>query len=118
MAATHADRKALAENTLFADRVTGAVLVYANTVGGEVTGSNVQKAEKRARLIAQTLSNPTTVGTQFARAAAGGTMANTYADTAGAPDVKLAAITDAAISTYVAAAWDIIAGVQPWERGA
>jgi len=118
MAATHADRSALAANTTFVDRVTGAVLVQANTVGAENTGSNVQKAEKRTRLIRQVLTDPAATGTQFARAAAGSTLANTYADTVGTVDAKVAAITDAAITAYVASAWDVIAGVQPWERGA
>lgn len=118
MAATLSDRALLAENEAFTARVTGAVLVHANTVGAEATGSNVQKAEKRTRLIQQVLADPERVGAQFARAAAGSPLANTYADTQGTVDAKVAAITDTAINTYVSAAWDVIAGVQPWERGA
>lgn len=113
------DRFRLAENVLFVQRVTGAVLVTANTIGAEATGTNVQRAQRRTVLIVATLERPAEVGAWFARAAAGNTgIANTFADTAGVDDVKVAAITDSAIQTFVAAAWDIIAGVQPWERGA
>lgn len=118
MAATHADREALARNPGFDIRVTGAVLVFANTVGAEAipNGQNAMKYQRRTALIAQVLADPDRIGAQFTRAAAGSTLANTYADTAGDDATKLAAISDAAISAYVAAAWDVIAGVQPTER--
>ncbi len=116
MAATNADRAALAENPAFVDRVTGAVLVYANTVGAETTGTDVQRAEKRTALIGRALTSPDMVGAQFARAAAGSGLADTAYATPGT--VNLTAVTDAALGSYVAAAWDVIAGVQPWERGA
>lgn len=119
MAADLEDRSRLAANTQFIARVTGAILVTANTVGAEATGTNTQRADKRTRLIHSILLDPTTVGTQFARAAAGNTgIANSFADAAGADDnVKQLAVTDAAIQSFVASAWDVIAGVQPWERG-
>lgn len=119
MAADLEDRSRLALNQSFIDRVTGAVLVQANTVGMEASGNNKERAEKRTMLIALVLANPEFLGLQFARAAAGSTLANTFADTVGAnDDIKVVGITDAGITTYVAAAWDVIAGVQPWERGA
>lgn len=116
MAATHADRTALAANQQFIDRVTAAVLKYANTVGGESTGSNVPRAERRTRLIGRSIAANSTVGAEFARAAAGSNLADAAYPTAGT--LNLAAVTDAAIDSYVAAAWDVIAGVQPYERGA
>lgn len=116
MAANHAQRASLGELVTLTPRVHGALLVYCNTVGAEATGTNVQKAEKRTRLIARVLQDPAGMAAIFARALAGSALANDHADTGGTDQQKLDAISDAEISAYVAAAWDIIAGVQPWER--
>lgn len=127
MAADLEDRSRLAANADFLARVTGAVLVYANTVGGEAipAGQNAKKYERRTDLIHSVLTDLGGVAARFARAAAGSTaIANAFADAAtaapGTPAEKdvagVNAVLDAAISTYVAAAWDVIAGVQPTER--
>lgn len=119
MAADLEDRARLASNTDFITRVTGAVLVQANTVGGEVipAGQNARKYERRTNLIRSVLVDLDGVCAQFARAAAGSTtIADAFANAAGDDTAKVAAISDSAINTYVAAAWDVIAGVQPTER--
>jgi hypothetical protein len=122
MAATLADRYRLAANALFIQRVSGAVLLTANTVGQEVVPFESVRIERRVNLAQEALANLADYGARFARAAAGWNptapptdMADTFADTAGADDVKQAAISDNIIVAYVAGAWDVLAGVRPWE---
>ena len=115
------DRSRLATNQLFIGRVTAAVWVTANAVGVEATTASQQPRHvKRVELARQALQRPEEVGAWFARAAAGNTgIGNTFGDHAGpTDDDRVAAVLDATIQTYVAAAWDTVAGVWPWERGA
>lgn len=116
MAATHADRAALGENPTFVARVQGALEVVANAVGLEALGNNVPRSVKRTQLIDRVLTDPTGQAARFARAAAGSNVADTAYATAGT--VNLAAVTDTQITNFVTIAWDILAGVVPYERSA
>jgi hypothetical protein len=122
MAASLADRYRLGELPSFQTRVQGALEQVCNEVG-DAAGARSETADKRLTLIRQILSDPVRVSSQFARAAAGWNpttpatdMGDTFADTAGADDVKQAAITDTIIVAYCRGAFDIIAGVRPGER--
>jgi hypothetical protein len=124
MAATLADRTRLGELVSFQQRVLGALLSVANTVGAETAASPSDKADRRLGLVRDVLARPEFLCQQFARAAAGWNpgspatdMADTFADAAGATDdIKQAAISDATILAYSTGAFDILAGVRPWER--
>lgn len=131
MAATLLDRYALMNNVTFQQRCAAGMVVAANTVGVEVVAEPSDRATKRTLLLTRSIGNPDEVGKWFARAASGWNPAtpatdigDTYADaanaTTGTADVKAAAgvnaITDTQIVNYIAGAWNVLAGVLPWER--
>lgn len=118
MAATLQDSYDLSNNAVFNQRVEGALMVTCNTVGSEAAKNMTQWTEKRYALVRQALARPTEVAALFVAAAAGNSgMANTYNATSGTSDQKQAAITDSTIATFIAAAWDVIAGVMPSDKG-
>jgi hypothetical protein len=124
--ATLADRHRLAELTTFRNRVAAACYKVANDIGQETAQEPSDRADKRIQLLTDLFRGPDTVAGWFARAAAGwnptspvGDIGDTFADSAGGTDdLKQAAITDATIIAYVAGAWNVLAGVRPWERSA
>lgn len=109
----------LANSAVFQQRVYGALLVYANTVGAEAAKPLTQWTEKRYLLLRQVLVQPDEYADRFARAAAGNAaiVAAYVADAGATPDAKQAAVTDNVIDTFVAAAWDVVAGVMPVDKG-
>lgn len=123
MAATLVDRYALANNVTFQQRCTAGVFVAANVIGIETSPEPSDRASRRVELLIRALTAPEAVGVWFARAASGWNpvspvtdLADIYADTVGTADQKVAAITDTQIVNYIAGAWNVLAGVQPWER--
>ena len=123
MSADLEDRTRLAENVLFQERVRGAMFVVANQVGDEDTTQQSDRADRRVDLAYNVLTDPAGYAARFARAAAGWNpttpttdIADTFADATGTDDVKQAAVNDNTIVAYVTGAWDVLAGVRPWER--
>lgn len=122
MAANLQEAYDLSNSPIFNQRVEGAVLAACNTVGAEASkpaGTPASWTEKRFALVRQALARPTDVAGLFANAAAGSTsIANAYSAQAGTtPDQKQVGVTDAAISSFIAGAWDVIAGVMPTDKG-
>lgn len=123
MPATLHDRQRLAQITLFRERIKGACLKVANDVGLETAAEPSDRARRRIDLVNELLQQPDTIATRFAHAAAGWNptspatdIADTFAEATGTDDQKVAAITDATLQSYVAGAWNVVAGVMPWER--
>lgn len=131
MAATLLDRYALAENITFQQRCAAGAFQAANVVGLETSAEPSDKAAKRVDLLLTAIHDPDAIGRWVARAASGwnpvspatdigDTYADAYAAASGTPAEKaaagVAAITDTQIINYIAGAWNVLAGVRPWER--